>query len=101
MEQSSHYDTVVNAINTLRERGFTIDFNIEDDCILKGNSKMDVNDIFIVDVYRYEGDTDPSDEAVVYALECSTGEKGILVTGYGATADDSNATALLAQLQRK
>ncbi|WP_295127665.1 hypothetical protein [uncultured Chitinophaga sp.] len=101
MEQSSHYDTVVNAINTLRERGFTIDFNIEDDCILNGNSKMDVNDIFIVDVYRYEGNSDPSDEAVVYALESSAGEKGILVTGYGVSADDANSAALLARLQRK
>lgn len=101
MEQSSHYDTVVNAINTLRQRGFTIDFNVEDDYILKGTSKMDVNDIYIVDVYRYEGDTDPSDEAVVYALECSAGEKGILVTGYGASAVDGNAAALLSKLQRK
>ncbi|UYQ92345.1 hypothetical protein MKQ68_19870 [Chitinophaga horti] len=101
MEQPLHYDTVVNAINALRQQGFTIDFNIEDACIVNGNSKIDINDIAIVDVFRYEGNSDPSDEAAVYALETKDGKRGVLVTGYGASAVDGAAAALLSQLPRK
>ncbi|MCK7557985.1 hypothetical protein MKQ70_24455 [Chitinophaga sedimenti] len=101
MEQPLHYDTVVNAINALRQRGFTIDFNIEDECIMNGTSKIALQDIAIVDIYRYEGNSDPSDEAAVYALETTGGRKGILVTGYGASAVDGGSLSLLAQLPRK
>ncbi|HCR53326.1 MAG TPA: hypothetical protein DIW27_02825, partial [Cytophagales bacterium] len=40
----------------------------------------------IIEVYRYEGETDPADEATVYGIESKTGVKGVLVTGYGATS---------------
>jgi hypothetical protein len=32
-------------------------------------------------IYRYEGDTDPGNEAVVYGTE-SSGKKGAFVTGF-------------------
>lgn len=44
----------------------------------------------IVEVYRYEGNTDPSDEATVYAIESKTGLKGVLVTGYGVSENISS-----------
>ncbi len=43
----------------------------------------------IVDLYRYEGPSDPADEATVYALASPNGDKGILVTAYGATSDEA------------
>jgi len=82
-----HYDTVSNAINALREQGFTLDFNIEGNHLVSGQERVHLDDFTIVDVYRYEGNTDPADEAAVYAIASSNGAKGILVTGYGATAD--------------
>jgi hypothetical protein len=82
-----HYDTVSNAINVLREQGFTVDFNIEGDHLVHGDGKVHLDDFTIVDVYRYEGNTDPADEAAVYAIESANGIKGILVTGYGSSSD--------------
>jgi len=82
-----HYDTVSNAINSLKRQGFTVDFNLEGDYLVNDGNKIGVNDFNIVDVYRYEGNTDPSDEAAVYAIESANGIKGILVTGYGASSD--------------
>lgn len=38
-------------------------------------------------MYRFEGDTDPADEAVVYAIESKAGLKGILVNAYGLYAN--------------
>ncbi len=82
-----HYDTVSNAINSLKRQGYTIDFNLEGNFLVNGGSKIGVNEFSIVDVYRYEGDTDPSDEAAVYAIESTDGMKGVLVTAYGASAE--------------
>lgn len=35
----------------------------------------------ITQMYRFEGDTNPEDEAVVYAIESQDGHKGTLVNG--------------------
>lgn len=82
-----HYDTVSNAINSLKRQGYTVDFNLEGNYLVNEGNKISVNDFSIVDVYRYEGNTDPSDEAAVYAIESTNGIKGVLVTGYGASSD--------------
>lgn len=82
-----HYDTVSNAINSLKRQGFTVDFNLEGNYLVTEGKKIGAKDFSIVDVYRYEGNTDPSDEAAVYAIESTGGIKGILVTGYGASSD--------------
>lgn len=100
MEHQLHYDTVSNAIAALRDRGFTIDFNLEENFIVSTAEKIHVDDFSIVDVYRYEGNSDPSDEAAVYAIACRNGSKGILVSGYGPSAD-SLTTAMLEKLRIK
>lgn len=88
------YDTVANAINTLRKTGFTKDFNLAGNYIGWNNTKMGINDLKIVTVYRYEGDSDPADEASVYGLESNTGLKGILITGDDANAEASSGPIL-------
>lgn len=98
MEHQLHYDTVSNAIAALRNRGFTVDFNLEENFIVSTQEKIGVDDFSIVDVYRYEGDSDPSDEAAVYAIACKSGTRGILVSGYGPSAD-SLTTAMLEKLR--
>jgi hypothetical protein len=81
------YDTVSEAVNGLKARGFELDFNLQENCLICDAGKFDVNDFEIVEVYRFEGNSDPSDEAVVYAIESKTGMKGVLVNGYGISAD--------------
>ncbi|SHN45791.1 hypothetical protein [Chitinophaga sp. CF418] len=95
-----HYDTVSNAINALKRQGYTVDFNLEGNYLVNAENKIEVNDFNIVDVYRYEGNTDPSDEAAVYAIESTNGIKGILVTGYGA-ASDTFTREMLEKLKMK
>ena len=85
------YDTVSEAINGLKKRGFGVDFNLEENCIVCHADKFDVNDFEIVEVYRFEGDSDPSDQAVVYAIESLNGMKGVLVSGYGISAEGMSA----------
>jgi len=81
------YETMTEAMADLRKRGFFVDFNLEENCLVCHNEKFEHQDFDIVEVYRFEGDTDPADEAVVYAIESKTGLKGILVNAYGMYAD--------------
>ena len=81
------YDTVTEAIKGLKDRGFTVDFNLLENCLVCNDTRFDVNDFEIVELYRFEGDSDPSDEAVVYAIQSVNGMKGVLVNGYGISAD--------------
>jgi hypothetical protein len=68
--------------------GFNKDFTLFDNYIGWNNIKMDIDDLKIVTVSRYEGNSDPADEASVYGLESNTGLKGILITN-----DDANSEA--------
>lgn len=81
------YDTVTAAVNGLKQRGYTVDFNLKENCIVCHDDKFNPDDFEITEVYRFEGNTDPADEAVVYAIESNKGHKGILVNGYGISAD--------------
>jgi hypothetical protein len=90
MSRSAHYATVSDAITALRKQGFTRDFNLEENCIVCHPDRFNHDEFEIVDVYYYEGNSDPADEATVYAIESKSGIKGILVTGSGM--DTSNVT---------
>lgn len=87
MHPDADYATVSEAINKLRLKGFTVDFNLEETQFAGSTKKIKPSDLEIVAVYRYEGDSDPGDEATVYALESRNGIKGFLVTGYGVNVD--------------
>ena len=84
-----HYATVSKALEELTEKGFSIDFNIQEGRIINNP-----NEFTIVHIYRYEGNTDPGDEAMVFGIESSTGEKGVFVAGNSAFTENSAAMVL-------
>lgn len=85
-----NYDTVTEAVAGLRERGYTIDFNIAFNQLIcsRNNICLNPNEFEIVEVYRFEGATNPSDEDVVYAVESRNGQhKGVVTSAFGIYAD--------------
>ena len=83
-----NYDTVTEAIAGLKERGYTLDFNLSQNCLVCQDHRFEPESFEITDVYRFEGNSDPADEAVVYAIESNKGHKGVLVNGYGPSSDE-------------
>lgn len=76
--------------NLLQERGYTIDFNLKENCLECGGNLFKIfPGEFIVDKhYRFEGLSDPGDEAIVYAISSPKYNlKGVLVNGYGISSD--------------
>jgi quercetin dioxygenase-like cupin family protein len=82
--------TVSEVLNDLKKEGYTVDFNLQDNCLVcHGNSLQIAPTEFQVDKhYRFEGQSDPGDEAVVYAISSAKhGVKGTLVNGYGISSE--------------
>lgn len=91
------YDTVTGAVKGLKERGYKIDFNIAFDKLICSENKHCLNpaDFEITEVYRFEGDTNPSDEDVVYAVESKDGSlKGVVTSAYGMYAEQASTEML-------
>jgi hypothetical protein len=83
------YDTVTEAVQGLKKRGYSIDFNLEEDSLICPVTPLSLKpaEFEITEFYRFEGESDPADEAVVYAIESRGGQKGLLVTGFGISAE--------------
>jgi hypothetical protein len=94
MKQQFHYATVTEAIEQLKEQGFTLDFILKEGSLAAGEQVYPADEFEIVDLYRYEGPSDPADEAIVYALAASSGLKGVLISGYGISNDDASINTL-------
>lgn len=83
------YHSPVEAINGLRERGFTNDFNLRNAYIEASQIDLILHpeDFTIVEHYRFEGESDPGDNVVIYAIEAKDGIKGVMMNAYGAYAE--------------
>ncbi len=85
-----NYETVVGALTGLKAKGYTLDFNIAFDKIICNENGLclNPNEFEIMEVYRFEGNTNPDDEDIVYAIESKDGTiKGSMTSAYGLYAD--------------
>ena len=94
------YDTLSEAVNGLKQRGYTLDFNLRENFLVCDGVSLSPDEFDIAELYRFEGNTDPADEAVVYGIESKHGQKGILVNGYGPDADQGSSE-LVKKLREK
>ena len=85
------YDTLSEAVNDLVKRGYSHNFKYCEEGIECDVPKLKLTpeEFKIKEVYRFEGNTDPADEAIVYAIESNNGIKGVLVNGYGISTNSS------------
>ncbi len=91
------YDTVVGALNGLKARGYTINFNIAFDKLMCSENKICLNpdEFEITAFYRFEGNSNPADADIVYAIESKDGtSKGVLTSAFGLYADAASAAML-------
>ena len=82
------YDTLVEALADLARRGYTSNFNCIDQCLAASdiNCVLQPSEFEINEMHRFEGDSNPGDNLIVYAISSYQGHKGVLVNGYGPTA---------------
>lgn len=78
-------------VNQMKEEGFREDFQVTDEGLhtFDNRKSYQPGQVRIVNFYRFEGESDPGDNTVLYVIETDDGEKGTLVDGYGAYASES------------
>jgi hypothetical protein len=84
------YSTVSEAVNDLVQQGYTDQLELRRDCLYCSDKQIQLNpEEFAIDgFHRFEGETDPGDEAIVYAVSSKVKNiKGVLVNAYGVYAD--------------
>ncbi len=90
MQQDMHHDygTLSEALEHLRQEGYTRDFNLREEVIECSSTKdkFQPAEFTIVKALRFEGYTNPDDNSVLYAIEAADGSKGTLVDAYGVYA---------------
>ncbi len=69
--------------------GYDNDFKITDKGLksLKTEKIYQPDQINVINFFRFEGQSDPNDNTIMYVIETSDGLKGTLVDAYGAYAD--------------
>ncbi len=101
--QMPHYrDPLMEKTSELKAAGFDTEFQIVESGLksLKSEKIYQSNEIQILEVFRFEGITNPDDMAVIYAIETNVGEKGAIVDAYGLYSDD-DLGAFLKNVEQK
>lgn len=99
-ELNESFGTLSETINGLFKLGYTHDFNIKEESIVSQSTNIALSpkDFQIDHVYRFEGDSDPEYQSILYAISSTKFDvKGTLVNGYGISAEETT-TKLIEKL---
>jgi len=92
MQQNSSTDdmkTLSECFNKLVRDGYEEDFKVNEKGLfsLKTEKTYRPEQVHIQNFFRFEGASDPDDNAILYAIETDDGIKGTLTDAYGMYAD--------------
>lgn len=87
-------NTMSEAMTKLRDIGFDNDFVMGDKGLFSrtNNKTYQAKDLIIKKVYRFEGNSDPGDSSILYAISASDGTKGIFIDAFGVYSDHDPLT---------
>jgi archaellum biogenesis ATPase FlaH len=87
MDKKHSYDTLSQAMNSLKERGYDYEVELIDENHIRiGDKQYGDQEVEILEFHRFEGMSNPADTSVVYAINSKDGSKGLLADAYGADA---------------
>ena len=101
MQDKREERTLTAMENRLRQEGFKADFNVVDGHLTtietaNGTPRAwKADDVRIVDFYRFEGESNPDDMSILYAIETVDGTKGTISNAYGTYADADTDSFIL------
>ncbi len=90
MEQPKPMLTLSQVMARLAKKGIVKEFRMDEGTEMKYTDSDKVYqpaDLQILKSYRFEGDSNPSDNAVLYVAQDKEGNKGMIIDSYGS---DSN-----------
>jgi len=80
--------TITSVLEKLRIKKMDNEFRMTPEGFTPGNNKYyEPQDLKIIRTYRFEGESDPSDNSVIYLIEGNDGLIGYSMDAYGAYSD--------------
>ena len=81
--------TMTAILEVLTGTGYTTQFKATTKGIqsLSTNKLYKSDEVSINHFYRFEGESNPDDSSIIYAIEANSGEKGTLIDSYGIYSD--------------
>ena len=94
------FDTLVEALNSLKKEGYKYDFNLLDNGLhcKELSLSVDTSEFQVEEIHRFEGDSNPDDSSILYVLSTNNGVKGTLLDAYGTYSGEISPD-LLAKLK--
>ena len=82
-------NTLTACVNKVVKDGYSDSFKVTNNGLFsyRQNKYFRPEEVKVINFYRFEGQSDPADNAIMYVLEITDGGKGILIDAYGAYAD--------------
>lgn len=81
-------NTVSQILEKLRQKKYDNEFCFEKEGLTIGKGKFyQPEDLTIIKTYRFEGESDPSDMAILYIIEANDGLMGYSLDAYGTYSD--------------
>jgi hypothetical protein len=96
-------DTISQVLDRLFRKGYTNDFKASDGAlrVMPDNILVDPDQLIVDEIYRFEGETNLDDEAVIFALSCPHNKcKGTYLVAFGPMMDPLD-NAMVQRLHRK
>jgi hypothetical protein len=100
LHEKEEMKTLSACINRLTRDGYETQFKV----IKNGLKSLSTEkvyhpaDVRIESFYRFEGESDPADNSILYAIETADGEKGTLTDAYGIY-NDANVSAFIKEVE--
>jgi hypothetical protein len=91
MQDKEEMTSLTTVEKKLKSQGYTHDFSVQEDRLttMDNDSARTFNpeEVTIVDYFRFEGESNPDDTSILYAIETTDGTKGTISSAYGVYAD--------------
>ena len=89
-KMKEYRDPLTEKLAELEEQGYQVDFKLTDGKlqVVDGEQSFSADQLTINEDFRFEGESNPDDMSILYALEAQDGTKGTVVHAYGPNAND-------------
>ena len=93
-------NTLSDCVNKLVRDGYNVNFTVDEKGLAaaEDGKHYKPDEVHIKNFFRFEGDSDPADNSILYAIELDDGTKGTLVDAYGSN-DDPNIGKFIKQVE--
>lgn len=91
IEQNNEMNSLANVMGKAVKNGYTESFKVTRNGLTPDSEpekSYAPEQVQVVNFYRFEGESDPADNSIMYQIETQDGRKGVLVDAYGTYADE-------------